>query len=201
MHVRSAVSASTGLTWKTAKVSVPTLLITGTTGAGKSTVAAEVNDVLAALKVPNAAVDLDALVWQWPSTSAWNNDLMFENLASLWPNYRAHGATHLILARVLEDRGELARYRVAVPGADITVCRLVAPEAARVQRLVERMPPGPSRDWHLRRTVELEAVLGRLAHEDFTVENGSRSVREVALDVLSHAGWVPTMEGSHGRRP
>ena len=58
------------------------------------------------------------------STSAWNNDLMFENLASLWPNYRAHGATHLILARVLEDGGELARYRAAVPGAQITVCRL-----------------------------------------------------------------------------
>lgn len=61
------------LTWKTAKVSVPTLLITGTTGVGKPTVAAEINDVLAALKVPNAAVDLDALVWQWPSTSGWNN--------------------------------------------------------------------------------------------------------------------------------
>lgn len=179
------------VTWKTAKVSVPTLLITGTTGVGKSTVAAEINDVLAALKVPNAAVDLDALVWQWPSTSAWNNDLMFENLASLWPNYRAHGATHLILARVLEDGGELARYRAAVPGAQITVCRLVAPEAGRVERLLERMPPGPSRDWHLHRTVELEAVLGRLAHEDFTVENGNRSVREVALDVLVRAGWVP----------
>ncbi len=93
--------------------------------------AAEINDFLAALKVPNAAVDLDALVWQWPSTSAWNNDLMFENLASLWPNYRAHGAAHLILALVLEDGGELARYRAAVPGAQITICRLVAPEAVR----------------------------------------------------------------------
>lgn len=184
------------MTWKTAKVSVPTLLITGTTGVGKSTVAAEINDVLAALKVPNAAVDLDALVWQWPSTSAWNNDLMFENLASLWPNYRAHGATHLILARVLEDGGELARYRAAVPGAQITVCRLVAPEAARMERLLERMPPGPSRDWHLHRTVELEAILGRLAHEDFTVENGNRSVREVALDVLVRAGWVPMTKAS-----
>jgi adenylylsulfate kinase len=189
--LRLLVSASTGLTCKAGNVSVPTLLITGTTGVGKSTVAAEINDVLAALKVPNAAVDLDALVWQWPSTSAWNNDLMFENLASLWPNYRAHGATHLILARVLEDDGELARYRAAVPGAQITVCRLVAPEAARVERLLERMPPGPSRDWHLCRTVELEAILGRLAYEHFTVDNGNRSVREVALDVLVRAGWLP----------
>jgi hypothetical protein len=135
-------------------------------------------------------------VWQWPSTSAWNNDLMFENLASLWPNYRAHGATHLILARVLEDRGELARYRAAVPDAAITICRLVAPEAVRVERLLGRMPPGPSRDWHLSRTVELEAILGRLACEDFTVENGNRSVREVALDVLVRAGWVTMAQAS-----
>lgn len=72
----------------------------------------------------------------------------------------------------------------------------MAPEAARVERLLERMPPGPSRDWHLHRTVELEAVLGRLAHEDFTVENGNRSVREVALDVLVRAGWAPMTKAS-----
>jgi hypothetical protein len=44
--------------------------------------------------------------------------------------------------------------------------------------------------------VELEAVLGRLAHEDFTVENGNRSVPEVALDVLVRAGWVPMLPSS-----
>jgi hypothetical protein len=38
--------------------------------------------------------------------------------------------------------------------------------------------------------VELESTLGRLACEDFTVENGDRSVREVALEVLVHAAWV-----------
>jgi adenylylsulfate kinase len=163
-------------------------------GVGKSTVAEEISILLAALKVPNAAVDLDALVCQWPSTSEWNSDLMFENLASLWPNYLAHGATRLILAGVLEDRAELARYRAAVPGAEITVCRLVAPEAARVERLLRRMPPGPAREWHLDRTVELESILSRLAFEEFTVENGDRPVRDVALEVLVRARWV-TEEG------
>jgi adenylylsulfate kinase len=171
-------------------VPVPTLFITGTVGVGKSAVAAEVSDALAALKVPNAAVDLDALVWQWPSTSSWNDDLMFENLASLWPNYAQHGATHLVLARVLESPAELTRYTAAVPGAAITVCRLVAPAALRVNRLLGRMPPGPSRDWHLSRTAELEAILDRLPGVDFTIENGDRTVRDVALDVLVHAGWV-----------
>jgi hypothetical protein len=174
-------------------VPVPTLLITGTVGVGKSAVAAEINDALAALKVPNAAVDLDALVWQWPSTSRWNDDLLFENLAALWPNYAAHGATSLILARVLEGPAELTRYAAAVPGAEITVCRLVAPEDLRVNRLLGRMPPGPSRDWHLARTVELDAILDRLSCADFVVENGDRPIRDVALDVLTGAHWI-TME-------
>jgi hypothetical protein len=140
----------------------------------------------------NAAIDLDALVWQWPSTSPWNNDLMFENLASLWPNYQAHGATHLILARVLEDPGDMDRYRAAVPGADITVCRLIASQEVRTDRLINRMPPGPSRDWHVARSAELETILERVAVEDLAVENGGRAPRDVALDILSNVGWIST---------
>lgn len=114
-------------------MAVPTLLITGTVGAGKSTVAAEINDVLAELKVPNAAVDLDALVWQWPSGS---------------------------------------------------------PQHVREARLLARMPPGESREWHLRRTAELEELLDARRAEDFVVENGGRPVRDVALEVLMRSGWI-----------
>jgi hypothetical protein len=111
---------------------VPTILLTGTVGAGKTAVAAEICDVLAELKIPNTACDLDALVWQWPSSSPWNAELMFKNLAVLWPNYRDHGSTHLVLARVLEDAGELDRYRDAIPGAEIVVCKLTASEEERI---------------------------------------------------------------------
>ena len=109
---------------------------------------------------------------------------------ALWPNYQAHGATHLILARVPEDRAELDRYRAAVPGVEITVCRLTTPEPLRLERLREPMPPRPSRDWHLARSVELEDNLANLDCEDFQVENGNRPVRVVAFDVLVRAGWL-----------
>lgn len=170
-------------------MTVPVLLLTGTVGAGKTTVAWEINDVLAEREVGNAAIDLDALVAQWPPSSKWNNDLLFECLAALWPIYVAHGSTHLVLARVLEDPIDLERYREAVPGADITVCRLVADESTRVARLVGRMPPGPARDWHLDRTVELHDILEQAAFEDFVVTN-DRPVRDVALEVLTAAGWI-----------
>jgi hypothetical protein len=167
------------------------LLISGTVGSGKSTIAAEINDLLAEHQVPNAAVDLDALVWQWPSSSPWNSDLMFENLGVLWPNYRAHGADHLVLARVVEQSDELDRYRAVIPGAEITVCRLTAPEPVRQRRLRERMPPGPSLDWHLERTVELANILEQRALEDFIVDNGERPVCDVATEILVRSGWLP----------
>lgn len=66
--------------------------------------------MLSEREIPNAMVDLDALTAQWPASSRWNADLMFENLALLWPNYRRHGATHLVLAHVFEDASERARY-------------------------------------------------------------------------------------------
>jgi len=138
----------------------------------------------------DAAVDLDALIWQWPPDSQWNTDLMFENLAAIWPNFERRGVSHLVLARVLEDHDELRRYQVAIPGAEIKVCLITAPEEQRRARLLQRMPPGPSLDWHLERTIELDAILLRLAYEDFTVENGDRSVREVAQDVLTRCGWI-----------
>jgi adenylylsulfate kinase len=171
-------------------MSVPTLIITGTVGVGKSAVAAEINDVLALLEIPNAAVDVDALVWQWPSSAPWNGDLAFENLAALWPNYHAHGATRLILARVVEERSELERYRTAIPDAVITVCRLTAPEGLRRRRLETRMPPGESLDWHLRRTVELEELLEAGQVEDFAVDNGERPIREVAIEVMLRSDWI-----------
>src|SRR5438067_1351318 len=119
---------------------VPTLLLTGVCGAGKATIAAEIDDTLTGFGIPHAAVNLDALTWQWPVTSAWNDDLMFENLAAIWPNYSARGATRLVLASELRDASDLDRCRAAVPGAEITVCRLVAPQEMTIELLRERMP-------------------------------------------------------------
>jgi hypothetical protein len=182
-------------------MAVPTLLISGTVGAGKSTVAAEICDVLSELELPSAGIDLDGLTWQWPASSRWNADLVFEKLAALWTNFRAHGAQRLVLARVIEERDELERYRAAIPGAELTVCRLVASQALRERRLNTRMPPGPARDWHLRRTVELEALLEQRGVEDIVVENGERSVRATALEVLSASGWLSADQLARLRRP
>lgn len=169
---------------------VPVLLLNGTVGSGKTTLAWEISEVLSERLVPHAALDGDGFRASWPVTSRWNEDLLFESIAALWPVQRAHGADRLVIAMVIEDPADLDRYRAAIPGADITVCRLVSPHETRVARLHGRMPPGPSLDWHLARTGELHDILERAALEDFTVENGDRPGRDVALEVLERAGWV-----------
>jgi adenylylsulfate kinase len=168
---------------------VPVLLVTGTVGAGKTTLVWEISDVLSERRVPHAALDGDGLRASWPVTSRWNEDLLFESIAALWPVQRAHGAERLVIAMVVEDPSDLDRYRTAIPGAALTVCRVVAPHATRVARLQARMLPGPSLDWHLHRTGELHDVLERAAIEDLTVDNGERPIREVAVEVLERAGW------------
>jgi hypothetical protein len=71
---------------------------------------------------------------------------------------------------------------------EITVCRLVTAEPTRAERLIRRMAAGPSREWHLTRTVELDAVLDHANVEDFAVTNDDWTPREIA----TRAGWLPT---------
>src|ERR1700746_1430674 len=71
-----------------------TLPLTGSVGSGKTVIAAEICDPLAELEVPNVAIDLDALSWQWPPSTPWNSDLKFDSLAALWHIHRQGGTTH-----------------------------------------------------------------------------------------------------------
>jgi hypothetical protein len=82
----------------------------------------------------------------------------------------------------------------AIPGAEIVVCRLTAPEEERVERLRRRIPPGDSREWHIARSRELAPLLERAGIEDFVVENEMRSLRAVACEVLVRAGWIDTQQ-------
>jgi hypothetical protein len=67
-------------------MTVRVLLLTGTVGAGKSTIAAEMNDLL----VEQGSRPLRSTWTRWRGSdrpdSEWNASLTFENLAAVWPN-------------------------------------------------------------------------------------------------------------------
>lgn len=168
---------------------VPVLVVSGTIGAGKSTVLDEIHDVLCSMDSAHACIDIDAVSYSWPQRGAFNHITALENLRSLWANFRAAGASRLAIAGVVERVQDIEAFRDAVPGARITVCRLIASESTRIARL-NRRQVGAGLQWHLQRTTELESVLDACALHDFVVVNEDRAIRHVAVEVLIRAGWL-----------
>jgi adenylylsulfate kinase len=95
------------------ETNVPVLLITGPPGVGKTAVAAEVSELLDQAGAAHAFVDIDSLRWCYPrpAQDRFRVALAMNNLAAIWTNFQAAGAARLILADVLESRGDLERYR------------------------------------------------------------------------------------------
>ena len=170
---------------------VPVLLLSGSMGAGKTTVMGEIADLLTEADISHATLDFDWLAQIHPHTpdDPHGSALAFRNLKTIWPNYRAAGVERLVIARVVERRDELASYRDAIPGADIVLCRLIAPIETMHDRLRMR-EPGMYQAKFLARSTELDRVLSDARVEDFAVSNGpERTITDVAREVLQRAGW------------
>jgi GNAT superfamily N-acetyltransferase/predicted kinase len=171
------------------------LIINGTIGAGKSSVAVGVHDVLTERGARSACIDADALCQAQPHAvdDRHNQALLFQNLAGVGPNYRRAGFGYVVLARVVEDPDDRGRYSRAfgtrgLP-ADVTIARVTAPQEVRMQRIRAREPEGPSQDWGFARTIELEDALDALDLDDVTVDNVGRSAKDTAAELLAEIGW------------
>src|SRR5882762_8689537 len=111
------------------------LIITGTMGAGKTTVLAEASDILALRHITHAAIDLDALGLAHLPSAASNDGVMYRNLESVCKNYASHGVKRLLLARAMEDRAELELCCGVVSATNTVVCRLTASIETMQQRV------------------------------------------------------------------
>jgi hypothetical protein len=167
------------------------LLINGTVGAGKTSVAEMVGRLLAEAGVPNAVIDLDWLRQSWPSPPGdrFNVAMALRNLRSVAQNFRDAGAVRIVLAGVIETRDERDRHEDAV-GVPLSMCRLHVDLALVRARLAGRhQGEGANLQWHLDRSVELDAILETAAVEDFTVSATDLSISSTAKAVLSTVGW------------
>lgn len=182
---------------------MPTILVTGPVGVGKSTLIEAMGRLLRDADVPHATVDFDQLTACYPrlpDDDGWGTDLGLTNLASLWRNYAARGADRLLLARVIEDRTELDGYRAAVPGSEITVVRLRA-SPATLQERIRRRGEGRGMEWHLNRAVELAPLMDAQHVEDFVIETEGRHPGELARETLRRVGWLGEVHGEAAGRP
>ena len=165
------------------------LIITGTMGAGKTSILGEASDILAMRRIAHAAIDVDALGLGHLPSGDRNDAVMYDNLRSVCKNYADLGVRRFLLARALEDSAQLDRCREIVPAANTVVCRVSASIAVMKQR-VEMRETGVSQREYVSRVEKLNAILGHARLEDFTVCNENRSLSEVTLEMLIKAGWI-----------
>lgn len=167
---------------------VRVIVITGSMGAGKTTVMAEASDILTAADIAHAAIDMDALgVAHVPAAASF--DLAYRNLASVWANYAAAGVTRLLLAEAVESRDELDRIARAIPESEVVVCRLTAPRQTMEQRVRVR-EPGRLQASFVARVADLDACLDAAHLEDFRLDNDDTPVTDTARALLERAGWL-----------
>jgi adenylylsulfate kinase len=168
------------------------LLITGTVGAGKTSVAAAAGSILAEARIPHAVIDLDALSQSWPTPpdDPFNLAMELRNLESLARNYLLAGACRLVVSGVVETTAERARYRAAL-GVELCVCRLRADLAELHRRLrIRHAGADPEMRWHLDRAEQLDQILDQSAVDDFEVISDGRTLTDTAADVLTRTGWL-----------
>jgi adenylylsulfate kinase len=175
------------------------LLVNGTVGVGKTSVAGAVGDRLRARGLPGLVIDLDGLRQAWPSPAGdpFQLELTLRNLASVSRHGVEAGARHLVLAGVLENREERARYAEALQ-MPLTVCRLRADLSVVSERLRLRHATDPDGlAWHLRRSGELQQILDLARSDDFVLDATRVGVDDLAEQVL--ARWPAAARATERR--
>jgi adenylylsulfate kinase-like enzyme len=163
------------------------VLICGAYGTGKSSVAAEMAELLEAQDVPYAAIDLDWLMWANVADAHGDagNRLMLANLAPMIGNYRAAGLTRFILAGLLTNADERERLRDAL-GMRLRAVRLTVP-IDEIERRLGSDPTSGRRD-DLERARGQEAGDVGAGLEDLAIAN-DRPIADVAAEIIAWLGW------------
>jgi len=167
------------------------LIITGSMGAGKTSVLAEASDILTLQRISHAAIDLDALGLANLPAATRSDDVMYRNLQSVCENYAFVGVTRFLLARAMETRAELDLCRSLVSASNTVVCRIIA-SIETMESRVNLRELGVSQREYVARVAALDAILDCVRLEDFTIANENRPLTEVAHEMLAKAGWIQT---------
>jgi adenylylsulfate kinase len=159
-------------------------LITGVYGSGKSSVAAEIADVLEHRERRFALLDLDYLGWASDDES--ELPMMLRNLSAVAANYRDARIDLFVLAYFVRDLEVLRGIREALC-VPLRVVRLSVPLSEIERRLASDVTSG-RRDDLRDAASSLEHRIG-IGVEDFAIDN-DRPVASIAREVMSWLGWL-----------
>jgi len=155
---------------------IPVIVITGTVGAGKSTVMRALSEALEARGIRHAVIDQDYLRWVYPAPEGdrFAAQLGLRNLSAIWPNLRELGLGCVLMADVAEHPSQFVQYETAMPGTTVTVVRLIVPMPLILARL-EGRETGESLAWSQHRAPELHGIQERAGIGNLVVDVGQRA--------------------------
>lgn len=167
--------------------SIDLLILHGPPTAGKSSLAQTIARELRNRDVRHAIIELDDLAKIYPLDLL---EIMYKNLAAIWPNYEALGEIKIIIPTYLQA-GEREIVLGAAPAKRITLCEVTVPTVELKDRVLRR-EPDEARQQRLLQYID-EYPNNRTPDEfiDFKVSNFNRATEEVAEDIIKQLGWVP----------
>lgn len=115
-------------------------LITGAAGVGKSTIGFRFYMTCLSAGLTAGYVDLSQIGFLQPAPAddPARQRLKARNLAAIWRNYLAAGATHLVAVGMIASQADVRLYAGELPGADVALVRLRAGSGELRHRIMSR---------------------------------------------------------------
>ncbi|HYI25194.1 MAG TPA: hypothetical protein VD767_07280 [Thermomicrobiales bacterium] len=173
---------------------VPAIVVTGPFGAGKSTVAEAVAEVLGHHRIRHALIDMDFLRSVYPHSGgdAFRVQLGLRNLAAIWPSLRDEQIACVVLADVVEHPDQVADFERAMPGARVTIARLDVPMPILFARLEMRETPDAVEAYQ-ESASNLQTIMEKAGVGDIVIDVGEREPHDVAAEILRTSGFLPRL--------
>ena len=166
------------------------IFIGGRSGAGKSTVAFALHDLLSQRDVHHAVIEGDCLDLAHPAP--WKYHLAERNLAAMWENYRDLGSPRRIYTNTVSILQVPALTEAMGDAGGVTSVLLRASDSTVAERLGQR-EHGDSLERHVQRSRTMAARLDRSAGDDVhRLETDTMTPLDVAEHIVDLSGWAGT---------
>ena len=166
--------------------SAQVLVLHGSPGSGKTTLAEAIAERLRRAHMANALIDLDALSIVYPLQG---RSFTRANLRAVWPNYAAVPDVRVVLPLVVVDHDDLLELKKITEAARFMVCELTAPRSILERRVLDREP----NDFWRSRVLDYVAIYhDRDDHStlrDFHVATDAGSIEDTVTAVIHQCGW------------
>lgn len=164
------------------------VFIGGRSGAGKSTVAFALHDLLSGHNVQHAVIEGDALDLAHPAP--WQHRLAERNLAAIWANYQDLGYRRLIYTNTVSVLHTSALTAAMGDDPEVTAVLLRSSDRTAAERLGQR-ERGASLEMHLDRSRARATHLDEHASDAVhRLDTDGQRPAQIAERIVHLAGWL-----------